>query len=85
MRERDAMYEEIMTRGWSPRRQAFVQQYGSDAIDASALLMPLVFFVSPVDPKMLRTLDAVVRPPREGGLSRTAWSTDTPPRSSPTA
>jgi len=59
---------QIMTRGWSPRRQAFVQQYGSDAIDASALLMPLVFFVSPVDPKMLKTLDAIMRSPREGGL-----------------
>jgi len=68
MRERDVMYEEIMTRGWSPRRQAFVQQYGGEAIDASALLMPLVFFVSPVDPKMLRTMDAILRPPREGGL-----------------
>jgi GH15 family glucan-1,4-alpha-glucosidase len=68
MRERDAMYEEIMTRGWSPRRQAFVQQYGGEAIDASALLMPLVFFVSPVDPKMLKTIDAIMRPPREGGL-----------------
>jgi GH15 family glucan-1,4-alpha-glucosidase len=68
MRERDAMYEEIMTRGWSPRRQAFVQQYGAEAIDASALLMPLVFFVSPVDPKMLKTIDAIMRPPREGGL-----------------
>ena len=68
IRERDAIYEEIMTRGWSPRRQAFVQQYGSDAIDASALLMPLVFFVSPVDPKMLKTLDAIMRSPREGGL-----------------
>jgi len=68
IRERDTIYEEIMTRGWSPRRQAFVQQYGSDAIDASALLMPLVFFVSPVDPKMLKTLDAIMRSPREGGL-----------------
>ena len=68
LRERDAIYEEIMTRGWSPRRQAFVQQYGGDAIDASALLMPLVFFVSPVDPKMLKTLDAIMRSPREGGL-----------------
>ena len=68
IRERDVMYEEIMTRGWSSRRQAFVQQYGGEAIDASALLMPLVFFVSPVDPKMLKTIDAIMRPPREGGL-----------------
>src|SRR5580658_10210091 len=30
--------------------------------------MPLVFFVSPTDPKMIATLEAVMRPPREGGL-----------------
>ena len=31
-------------------------------------MMPLVFFVSPSDPKMLRTIDAINRPPEEGGL-----------------
>ncbi len=66
--ERDAIYEEIMTRGWSDRRRSFVQRYDSEAIDASNLIMPLVFFHSPVDPKMLDMLAAVSRSPREGGL-----------------
>jgi len=66
--ERDAIYEQIMTRGWSERRQSFVQAYDSEALDASNLIMPLVFFLSPVDPKMLKMLEAVERPPRDGGL-----------------
>ena len=66
--ERDAIYEEVMTRGWSERRGSFVQRYDSEAIDASNLIMPLVFFLSPVDPKMLDMLEAVSRSPREGGL-----------------
>ena len=54
--------------GWSPDRKAFVQAYGSDALDASNLIMPLVFFLSPTDPRMLSTIDAISRPPKEGGL-----------------
>jgi GH15 family glucan-1,4-alpha-glucosidase len=69
LKERDAIYEEIMTRGWSERRRSFVQYYGGDAIDASNLIMPLIFFLSPVDPKMVAMLEAVTRSPREGGLS----------------
>lgn len=65
---RDQIYEEIMRKGWNPNREAFVQHYGSDNLDAANLIMPLVFFLSPTDPKMLRTLDAILRPPAEGGL-----------------
>ena len=65
---RDQIYEEIMAKGWSEDRQAFVQAYGSDSLDASNLLMPLVFFLSPTDPRMLATLDAINQPPEEGGL-----------------
>jgi GH15 family glucan-1,4-alpha-glucosidase len=54
---RDRIYESIMKNGWNPRRQSFVQYYGSDALDASNLLMPLVRFVSAKDPRMLSTLD----------------------------
>ncbi len=68
MRTRDMIYETLMTKGWSPRRKAFIQSFGSDALDASTLLMPLVFFVSPSDPRMLSTLDAMNRPPADGGL-----------------
>ncbi len=65
---RDQIYEEIMERGWSEDRQAFVQSYGSDSLDASNLIMPLVFLVSPTDPRMLSTLDAINRTPQNGGL-----------------
>ncbi len=65
---RDVMYEEIMSRGWSNQREAFVQHYGSNSLDAANLIMPLVFFVSPSDPRMLKTLDAIRRPPGKGGL-----------------
>lgn len=65
---RDQIYEEIMTRGWSSKRQAFVQHYGSDSLDAANLMMPLVFFLSPTDPRMLKTLDAINRSPASGGL-----------------
>jgi len=65
---RDQIYEKIMTRGWSSKRQAFVQHYGSDSLDAATLMMPLVFFLSPTDPRMLKTLDAINRSPASGGL-----------------
>jgi GH15 family glucan-1,4-alpha-glucosidase len=59
MRHRDDVYEQIMERGWSERRQAFVQHYDSDVLDASLLLMPLVKFIAPTDPRWLSTLDAI--------------------------
>jgi pentatricopeptide repeat protein len=65
---RDEIYEDIMENGWSTEREAFVQAYGGDTLDASNLVMPLVFFLSPRDPRMLKTLDATNRPPKDGGL-----------------
>jgi GH15 family glucan-1,4-alpha-glucosidase len=65
---RDQIYEEIMARGWSDKHHAFMQAYESDTLDASVLMMPLVFFMAPSDPKMLATLDAINRSPEEGGL-----------------
>jgi GH15 family glucan-1,4-alpha-glucosidase len=65
---RDEIYEAIMTEGWSPEREAFVQTFGGKTLDAANLIMPLVFFVSPVDPRMLSTIDATLRSPDEGGL-----------------
>ncbi len=68
LKVRDQIYEEIMAKGWSPKRQAFVQHYGSESLDAANLIMPLVFFLSPSDPRMLKTLDATNVPPEKGGL-----------------
>ena len=48
-----------MSKGWSEERDAFVQHYGSDVLDASILLMPLVLFIAPRDPRWLSTLDAI--------------------------
>jgi GH15 family glucan-1,4-alpha-glucosidase len=46
--ERDIIRQEIMTRGWNEHRQSFVQRYGSSALDASTLLIPIMGFL-PVD------------------------------------
>jgi GH15 family glucan-1,4-alpha-glucosidase len=56
---RDAIYHQIMARGWHEGRGAFVQHYDTDVLDASLLLMPLVKFVAPTDPRWLSTLDAM--------------------------
>jgi GH15 family glucan-1,4-alpha-glucosidase len=54
---RDAIHEDIMRNGYSRERQAFVQHYGTTALDASNLLMPLVKFIGARDPRMLSTLE----------------------------
>jgi GH15 family glucan-1,4-alpha-glucosidase len=56
---RDAVYRRIMTKGWNDSLQAFVQHEGSDVLDASLLLMPLVGFVVPTDEKWQSTLRAM--------------------------
>jgi GH15 family glucan-1,4-alpha-glucosidase len=66
---RDEIYEDVMSKGYNPRLKAFVQSYGSEALDAASLLMPLVFFMAPSDPRMLSTLDAIRRPADAGGLA----------------
>jgi pentatricopeptide repeat protein len=59
MSARDEIYEQIMDRGWSRGRRAFVQHYDDDVLDASLLLMPLCKFVAPTDPRWTSTLDAI--------------------------
>ncbi len=68
IRERDRIYEEVMTKGWNEKRRAFTQFYGSEDLDASLLIMPLVFFMAPTDPRMIGTIDAILKSPSEGGL-----------------
>ena len=50
---------EVLERGWSERKQAFVQHYDSDAMDASNLLMALVGFLDPEDPRMISTVERI--------------------------
>jgi len=58
-KHRDAIYESVMTQGWDSKQQTFVQHYGTKAVDASALIMPLVKFISPTDPRMISTLSRI--------------------------
>jgi GH15 family glucan-1,4-alpha-glucosidase len=58
-RIRDAIRDDILANGWSEKRKSFVQSYGSDALDASLLLMPLVGFLAADDPRVVATVDAI--------------------------
>lgn len=58
--QRDRIYTDVMRHGWNPEVGAFVQYYGGRELDAANLLLPLVFFLSPSDPRMLSTLDRTV-------------------------
>ncbi|PVH75782.1 glycoside hydrolase family 15 protein [Cadophora sp. DSE1049] len=72
MTARDEIYEEIMTKGYSPNIRCFVQSYESgDYLDSSILIAPLVFFITPNDPRFLRTMDRILLSPEKGGLTST--------------
>jgi GH15 family glucan-1,4-alpha-glucosidase len=56
---RDAIYDDIFASFWSPTRAAFVQHKTANTTDASTLLMPLMKFIGPTDPRWLSTLRAI--------------------------
>jgi GH15 family glucan-1,4-alpha-glucosidase len=58
-RTRDEIYHDIYQNFWDPERKAFVQHKGTKMLDASTLLMPLIKFISPTDPRWLSTLRAI--------------------------
>ena len=58
---RDTIYRDIFQRFWDQARGGFVQHPGATTFDAAALLMPLVRFVSPTDPRWLSTLAGIDR------------------------
>lgn len=57
--QRDLIFNSIYDRFWNEERQTFVQYEGADSVDAGLLLMPLVRFISPTDPKWLSTLKVI--------------------------
>jgi GH15 family glucan-1,4-alpha-glucosidase len=58
---RAEIHAEVCARGYSPARGAFVQDYGSDRLDASLLMMPLVGFLPVTDPRVRGTVQAIER------------------------
>jgi GH15 family glucan-1,4-alpha-glucosidase len=57
--ERDKIYNSIYSEFWNEDHKAFMQYPGASTVDASSLLMPLVRFISPKDPRWLSTLDRI--------------------------
>ncbi|MBV9439930.1 MAG: glycoside hydrolase family 15 protein [Candidatus Eremiobacteraeota bacterium] len=58
---RDRIHAEICARSFDRARNAFVQYYGARQLDAAALLIPLVGFLPPEDPRIRGTLAAIER------------------------
>ena len=59
--QREALYAEIMERGWSERHQSFTQAYDDDALDAAALAIPMVRFLPWSHPRVQGTVHAIAR------------------------
>jgi GH15 family glucan-1,4-alpha-glucosidase len=57
--ERDKIFHSIHQDFWNPKLKTFVQYKGAETVDASALLMPIMRFIGPTDPKWLSTLKCI--------------------------
>jgi GH15 family glucan-1,4-alpha-glucosidase len=58
---RDAIHAQVCAEGFNPKRNTFVQSYGSKHLDASLLLIPQVGFLSPDDRRVRGTVEAIER------------------------
>lgn len=58
-RVRDQIYKNIYEKFWNPKLRSFVQYRGASAVDAAVLLMPLIKFISPTDPRWRSTLKVI--------------------------
>jgi GH15 family glucan-1,4-alpha-glucosidase len=58
-RIRDQIYTNIYETYWNSKLKAFVQYRGAETVDAASLLLPLVKFISPTDPRWRSTLEAI--------------------------
>jgi len=58
---RDRIHADVMANGFDAERNTFVQSYGRPELDASLLLIPRVGFLSPDDPRVIGTIEAIQR------------------------
>ncbi|HEX7683304.1 MAG TPA: glycoside hydrolase family 15 protein [Trinickia sp.] len=56
---RERIHADVCEKGWNKERETFTQVYGGDEVDASLLLMPLVGFLPPGDPRVASTMSAI--------------------------
>jgi GH15 family glucan-1,4-alpha-glucosidase len=65
---RAQIHDEVCEKSWNPALNAFTQVYGGDELDASVLLLPLVGFLPPTDPRVLGTVAATEQYLMHGGF-----------------
>jgi len=65
---RDQIHAEVCERGYNPSKKAFTQFYGSDALDASLLVMPLTGFLPANDERVRGTIEAIERELMQDGF-----------------
>ena len=65
---RDQIHRDVCEKGFDRRRNAFVQYYGADTLDAALLMMPMVGFLPPTDPRVMGTVEGIRRELVSGGL-----------------
>jgi GH15 family glucan-1,4-alpha-glucosidase len=58
-RTRARIHEDVCTKGYDSKRNTFVQYYGSEELDASLLMIPLIGFLPATDPRMQGTVAAI--------------------------
>jgi len=58
---RDEIHQQVCRQGYDAERNSFVQYYGSQDLDASLLMLPLVGFLPPTDPRVVGTVEAIQR------------------------
>jgi GH15 family glucan-1,4-alpha-glucosidase len=56
---RDTIHNDVCTKGFNDELNSFVQVYGSKELDASLLVLPLVGFLPPGDPRVIGTVEAI--------------------------
>ena len=74
---RRKIHEDVCANGYDARRKSFVQAYGSQQLDASLLMIPLVGFLPPDDPRVGGTIEAIGRELLVDGLVRRYHTTAT--------
>ena len=68
---RDQIHADVCREGFNADLDSFVQSYGSTLLDASLLMVPLVGFLPPEDPRVQGTVNAVLeRLTHDGFVSR---------------
>jgi GH15 family glucan-1,4-alpha-glucosidase len=73
---RDDIFTEVCDKGYNTDVGAFTQYYGSDQLDASVLMIPLVGFLPPADPRVVSTVEAVQRDLMDHGFVLRYRTTD---------